>query len=739
MKFYLVFFLWIITCNWGMSQTNDIDSLKQALTRLKTAPGFEKDTNYIKTLSELGFQLLYINPDSTKIIADQTITLSKKINFPKGEVDGLKNLGAVTNVQGNYNQALSIFDEALLIGEKANYPFGSAGVYQNKGMVYFNLGKYPESLESFYAALRLREQIADSIGISSSINGIGTIYFMQGKYEEALEFYLKALTIAEKFNFNTGVEAFAANIGEVMVQLKRYEEALEYLLKSEKITALTGNMETMAFIQFLLGTAYLQQGDFENSTQAFLYCNQLAKDLGSQEYLGRSLLGLARVSLAEGNIRKSESYSRELLDIATQIGYHELLRDGSEILSKILEDQGNDRQSLFYFKMFKQYADSINNQDTERRAAILAAEYEYAQKEILLKSEQEKKELEYQKRTNFQRWVIFSVFAALISSIIISLISYRNRKKEEYTNHLLHTKNEEIILQKQGLEEALSNLKSTQAQLIQQEKLASLGQLTAGIAHEIKNPLNFVNNFSEVSIEMIEEVIDSRLKTQDTRPKTEADEIEDEILEDIKANLEKIHEHGSRANGIVTSMLQHSRGGSGKKEPTDLNSMIKEYVNLSFHGMRAGKNPIEVEIALELDDTIKEIPLVREDFTRVIINLCNNAFDAIRSKVDLTGFKNLSGLEPYHPKLTVRTKSEKDRVLIAVEDNGPGIPDEIKDKILQPFFTTKKGTEGTGLGLSITHDIIKAHGGHLSMESILGDGPNHGKTGATFIISLPLA
>ncbi|EMS35284.1 hypothetical protein C943_00057 [Mariniradius saccharolyticus AK6] len=278
----------------------------------------------------------------------------------------------------------------------------------------------------------------------------------------------------------------------------------------------------------------------------------------------------------------------------------------------------------------------------------------------------------------------------------------------------------EIKIARQKAEEALAELKSTQAQLIQQEKLASLGQLTAGIAHEIKNPLNFVNNFSEVSIEMIEEVIDSRLKTQDTRPKTEADEIEDEILEDIKANLEKIHEHGSRANGIVTSMLQHSRGGSGKKEPTDLNPLIKEYVNLSFHGMRAGKNPIDVEIALELADTIREIPLVREDFTRVIINLCNNAFDAMRGKTH-SEFR-IQNSEFYHPKLTVRTNSEKDHILISVADNGPGIPDEIKDKILQPFFTTKKGTEGTGLGLSITHDIVKAHGGELKILTKVGEG-----------------
>jgi signal transduction histidine kinase len=261
----------------------------------------------------------------------------------------------------------------------------------------------------------------------------------------------------------------------------------------------------------------------------------------------------------------------------------------------------------------------------------------------------------------------------------------------------------------------MSELKATQSQLVQQEKLASLGQLTAGIAHEIKNPLNFVNNFSEVSIELLDEAIEERAKSQEARDET----LVDEILEDIKSNLKKVHEHGSRANGIVTSMLQHSRGGSGKKEPTDLNALTKEYVNLSFHGMRAGKNPINVDIILNLDPEIKEVSLIKEDFTRVIINLCNNAFDAMRGKKYEDG-EPLGG--SYSPKLRASTILKNGQIKISFEDNGPGIPDEIKDKILQPFFTTKKGTEGTGLGLSITHDIVKAHGGELRVESEIGKG-----------------
>nr|MBI1232470.1 GHKL domain-containing protein [Cytophagales bacterium] len=269
-----------------------------------------------------------------------------------------------------------------------------------------------------------------------------------------------------------------------------------------------------------------------------------------------------------------------------------------------------------------------------------------------------------------------------------------------------------LELAKAEVESAMTELKATQSQLVQQEKLASLGQLTAGIAHEIKNPLNFVNNFSEVSMELIEEALEEIAQIEDNEHATESAE----ILSDVKSNLKKIHEHGPRANGIVTSMLQHSRGGSGKKEPTDLNALIKEYVNLSFHGMRAGKNPINVDIVLDLDPGIKEVSLIKEDFTRVIINLCNNAFDAMRMKT-LQGVETLGRLAAYQPILTVRTKAEDGKVQIEIIDNGPGIPDEIKEKILQPFFTTKKGTEGTGLGLSITHDIVKAHGGKLNINS----------------------
>ncbi|SDC87534.1 His Kinase A (phospho-acceptor) domain-containing protein [Algoriphagus faecimaris] len=274
---------------------------------------------------------------------------------------------------------------------------------------------------------------------------------------------------------------------------------------------------------------------------------------------------------------------------------------------------------------------------------------------------------------------------------------------------------------KKNVEIALKNLRTTQDQLVQQEKLASLGQLTAGIAHEIKNPLNFVNNFSELSMELVSEIKEELSTAKLSRAGTQDSELIDDIvdmLESIDSNLKKIHRHGTRANEIVSSMLQHSRGGSGEMLPTDLNELLSEFTKLAFHGMRAGKEPIELDLQLDLDPNLPMVKLIKEDFSRVIINLCNNSFDAMRGKIRTKSKK--SGA--YQPQLIIRTKATKKHIRIEIADNGPGIPDEIKDKILQPFFTTKKGTEGTGLGLSITHDIVKAHGGEILIDTSLGKG-----------------
>jgi signal transduction histidine kinase len=279
---------------------------------------------------------------------------------------------------------------------------------------------------------------------------------------------------------------------------------------------------------------------------------------------------------------------------------------------------------------------------------------------------------------------------------------------------------------KQQVDKTLVDLKQTQTQLIQSEKMASLGELTAGIAHEIQNPLNFVNNFSEVSNELIEELQKERNKAEDSRD----EQMENEILNDIKQNLKKINHHGKRADAIVKGMLQHSRSSAGEKEPTDINVLADEYLRLSFQGLRAKDKSFNSAIKTDLDNSIGKINIVPPDIGRVLLNLYNNAFYAVNER------RKAEGLG-YEPTVTISTRSIQPpsggrAVEIKVIDNGGGIPQKVIEKIFQPFFTTKPTGQGTGLGLSLSYDIVKAHGGEIQVETKEGEGTK-------FIIQLPTA
>ena len=258
-----------------------------------------------------------------------------------------------------------------------------------------------------------------------------------------------------------------------------------------------------------------------------------------------------------------------------------------------------------------------------------------------------------------------------------------------------------------ALTQTLEELKATQVQLIQSEKMASLGELTAGIAHEIQNPLNFVNNFSEVCNELIEEMREQLENGNAEEAKA--------IANEIKMSLEKINLHGKRADGIVKSMLQHSRTSSGKKEPTDINVLADEYLRLAYHGLRAKDKLFNAAIKTDYDENIGLIKIISQDIGRVILNLITNAFYAVMEKKKLQP-------EGYEPTVTVSTKKTDNKIIVTVKDNGTGIPQKALDKIFQPFFTTKPTGQGTGLGLSLSYDIVtKGHGGELKVETKEGE------------------
>ncbi len=263
----------------------------------------------------------------------------------------------------------------------------------------------------------------------------------------------------------------------------------------------------------------------------------------------------------------------------------------------------------------------------------------------------------------------------------------------------------------------LQSLKEAQSQLIQSEKMASLGELTAGIAHEIQNPLNFVTNFSDVNQELLVEL-------KEEADKGNIDEVK-AIANDVIENEEKINHHGKRADAIVKGMLQHSRSSNGVKEPTDINALCDEYIRLCYHGVRAKDKLFNATIKTDFDKSIGSINIIPQDMGRVILNLLTNAFYALNERL-----RQAQPDSNYEPTVSISTKKWSDKVEIKVADNGNGIPQNIADKIFQPFFTTKPTGQGTGLGLSLSYDIIKAHGGELKVETKEGEG-------AEFIIQLP--
>ncbi|TDQ17038.1 phospho-acceptor domain-containing protein [Algoriphagus boseongensis] len=294
----------------------------------------------------------------------------------------------------------------------------------------------------------------------------------------------------------------------------------------------------------------------------------------------------------------------------------------------------------------------------------------------------------------------------------------RTEKVKRTTAILLEETIEELELKRKAVEESnealqktLEDLKAAQAQLIQQEKLASLGQLTAGIAHEIQNPLNFVNNFSELSTDLIEEMREELAAGNG--------QAAEEIAEDLKANLSKINHHGKRADAIVKSMLEHSKTGTGQKELTDINKLISEITQLAYRNHQAKDQSLEVNLNFMLDPGLPQVEVIPSDLGKVILNLVNNALYACGEKATLLQTQGDGG---YKPEIIVSTNKTSSGIEISIKDNGIGIPEAIKDKIFQPFFTTKPTGSGTGLGLSLSYDIVKAHGGELGLESKEGEG-----------------
>ena len=499
------------------------------------------------------------------------------------------------------------------------------------------------------------------------------------------------------------------NIGDCYIYLNKLDSA-EYIVKMAYDDCKKFKIDETGRAERDLGEIAAEKGNEAGALRFFRQAFASDKAIGDGVDMCTVCVKTANLYHQYKQQDSAEYYAQKALQLAAATNNEQTVLDAAKLLYTFYDEDHNVPQGYKYFKIATAAKDSIYSQDKIKQ--LLSIDFDEKERQQELQTAQKEAQTEAENR--LRTYILSGGLGVLL---LLALIFWRNSNQRKRANRLLQSQNVEIEKQKKNVEITLGELKTTQAQLVQSAKMASLGELTAGIAHEIQNPLNFVNNFSEVSAELVEEM-DAELEKGDVAGAKA-------ISADIKQNLEKIRHHGKRADFIVKGMLEHSRKSSGEKQPTNMNVLCEEFLKLSYHGLRAKDKSFNAEMVTHFDHALPKVNVSQQDMGRVMLNLFNNAFYAVNQKLKTAG-------AGYKPEVSVISTVERSSVVIKVKDNGIGIPDAIKDKIMQPFFTTKPTGEGTGLGLSLTYDmVVKGHGGNITVNSIAGEG-------SEFIISLPL-
>lgn len=723
----------------GAQKNNTIDSLD----RLISSAG--SDTARINLLNKKIVVLSNINLDSAIELGKKTLEEAIRLNYKTGEGMVRIRLANSYCFKGQYSTAAENLKAAELIFKQQKDSFNMARLYAGYGMMYGMQSRYDTAIQYYQQSIAIDERNSNLDEIARSYNNLAISYQMQSNFAQALHYQQKSLKIAEDKNDEVMQARTLLNMGvnyQNMGDTLRTEQSLLKAIALAKKQHLK-NVELYGYSN--LASLYESKNELTKSYEYAMRSAELGKEMGDQGIQSTGLskaasslakqkkfpeaeeLGKRAIAVADSSRQPLNSYQAynamgavfKLQDKYTEaIPFYEKAFDalrGADIydeqigksyldLSECYEKTGSYNKALSAFKMSAQISDSISSRENIRKATELTMNYEFAKKQQEAKAAQLQKDATVRNR---QLALMAGLGVALLLTIVV-FIGYHNKQK---ANALLRRQKEEI-------NDALTQLRATQTQLIQAEKMASLGELTAGIAHEIQNPLNFVNNFSEVSSELLDEL-------QQEINKGNAADVR-QIAADLKQNFEKITHHGKRADAIVKNMLLHSRSSTGIKEPTDINALADEYLRLSYHGIRAKDKAFSATMQTDFDPAVGNVNIIHQDMGRVLLNLITNAFYAVTEK------KKLAGNEEYNPTVKVSTKKLKNKIEIKVSDNGMGISQRVMDKIFQPFFTTKPTGEGTGLGLSLSYDIVtKGHGGELKVETREGEY-------ATFIILLPL-
>ena len=661
---------------------------------IKALPNANTDSAKLSLLlgimNNYAFETTRLNPDSSLFYSKQAILLLDKTKT------GIDNASWMKSKYGEWLMNIRESTAALL----------------------HSRGNYPKALELRLDNLSLAEQRGNLISQVNATANIITDYLSMHDYVHILTYAKLLDSLHRVFHHDekNPVDGFSEDanawLSLAYAEMGNLDSALYYSQKIHgDIRSLMGDYRELRKLN-QLGDIYRKKGEDQLALNYFRQLIQNTTTLHYPIYVSLAQQGIAKIFQKQGRLDSALIYARRSLatiqDEAVYVqaageNLNDWIADLSPYLSEIYMANHQPDSAYKYLKLSVDLKDSLFTLAKIRQFQNLTFN-ESLRKE---QQEQQAKILQEQYQSKIKLYGLATGLAILLA---FALILFRNNHRERKANQLL-------ARQKLEIQNTLSELKSAQAQLIQSEKMASLGELTAGIAHEIQNPLNFVNNFSELNKELLAEM-------NENINKGNLDDIK-MLAKDVIENEEKIVFHGKRASSIVKGMLQHSKTADGQKEPTNINALAEEYLSLSYQGLRAKDRSFNATLHTVFDPTIGEMQIVSQDMGRVLLNLYNNAFYAVLDKKKQTG-------DGFIPTVYVSTRNEGSRVEISVKDNGNGIPSDLRDKIWQPFFTTKPTGQGTGLGLSISYDIVKAHGGELKIESTEGEG-------AEFLIILPVA
>jgi len=666
MKNIFLLLLFVLTVHYTVAQQNDLDSLKQVFHNSRN------DSIRFALSLQIGESYYYKNTDSSLVYIQKGTVLADQSGsalwLAHARVAMLGYFFVTNDFVASLNLSLQNIDDYSSYHD----PYVLAVSIAFMAVIYGSNG-YPEK------AIASQQKAIAMLDTLHYVNSLYRIHFFNSKEK------LLACTYM--------------NRGSAYLSLQKMDSALWSAQKAYE-TDMKGQVYWNYPVQVL---AAIYQSMEQADTALALY--KTAASMAMKEPILKDVVdsynSIAALYKERSQTDSAIAYARKAIALERQINYRGAL-EAALSLSEMFESQHRSDSALYYYKYAMGTKDSLSNLTKVQQVQSIAFKEE-------IKEREQRQQALLQQTQYRNRVKVFIVLGVAVALLSIALILWRNNRHKQKANALLERKNTQI-------EQTLGKLKSTQAQLIQQEKMASLGELTAGIAHEIQNPLNFVNNFSDVNTELVDE-LQQELKAGNM-------EVAFSISNDIKGNEEKINHHGKRADSIVKGMLQHSRSSSSVKEPTEINALADEYLRLSYHGLRAKDNSFNATMKTDFDESIGNINIIPRDIGRVLLNLYNNAFYAVDEKKKLQG-------DIYDPIVSISTKKSGNKILISVKDNGNGVPQKVVDKIFQPFFTTKPTGQGTGLGLSLSYDIVKAHGGEIKVNTREGEF-------AEFVIQLPI-